>query len=113
MLGPVAILNSPVLTGWGVYSWTPLTVEEAKELIAKHGYESAVGHEATAAFLSRLLGVEIPMRRIRVAMGGDTEGEFLHAIVLRLRERLPEGKVLSEEEMAKVEYDLGYLEWGM
>jgi len=72
---------------------SPLTVEETRALLAE-GFESAVGHESTAAILSILLGVEVPPRRVAIKLGaGDT------LIVFQLLTRLPEGAVLSSEEV--------------
>jgi len=101
------ILNSPILTGWGEYSWEPLTLRKAQELARATELVSAVGHEGTASFLTGLLGVKVPVNRIRAQMPED--GQM--ALVLRLKERLPEGKVLSEEELQKVDYDLGLLSY--
>lgn len=56
-------------------------------------------------FLTRLLGLEVTMNRVAIAMQpGDT------ALVLRVKTRLPEGKVLSEEEFAAIPYELAWLE---
>jgi len=97
------VLNSPILTSFGFYSYKPLSLAEAIELL-KQGFVSAVGHEATASFLSQLTGVQIPVNRVQVKMQpGD------RAIVFQVLQRLPEGKVLSEEELKAVPYRLGLL----
>jgi len=58
---------------------------------------SAIGHAGTAAFLSTVLGIEVPARRVSVAMeSGD------QALVLPLNERLPEGELLTEAELAAI-----------
>jgi len=80
-----------------------ITPEEARELVKKNEFVSAVGHEATAEVLSRLLGVRVPFNRAAVYMQPGDEG--IHFV---LRTRLPEGKVLSEEELAKLDYWLVY-----
>lgn len=99
----VYILNSPVLTDWGRYDFEPATLSEVKALM-RNGYVSAVGHEATAMFLSKLTGSLIPVNRVPITMrSGDV------AIVFRVMTRLPEGRVLSEEEMQAIPYSLGIL----
>ncbi|RKX61510.1 MAG: hypothetical protein DRP29_00040 [Thermodesulfobacteriota bacterium] len=76
-----------------------ISAEEAKKLLEKEKFVSAIGHKTTAQFLSELLGMEIEMNRRTVFMEpGDK------AIHLFLKERLPEGKILSEEEMKSVKY---------
>ncbi|MEM3415153.1 MAG: DUF1874 domain-containing protein [Thermoproteota archaeon] len=60
---------------------------------------SAVGHEATAKLLSKLLGTEISCERKNIYMKpGDIGIHFF------LKQRLPEGKILSEEELQKLDY---------
>jgi len=60
---------------------------------------SAVGHESTAKLLSQLLGIEIPVNRIEIKI---EYGDKL--IVFQLLQRLPEGKVLSEEELRQLQF---------
>jgi len=76
-----------------------ISVKETKKLLEEEKFISAVGHEATARFLSQLLGIKIEANRKTIFMKpGDK------AIHLFLKERLPEGKILSEEEIKNVEY---------
>ena len=99
------IINSPVLSAYGRWRFEgPIDVATARSLL-ELGFESAVGHAASARFLSRRLGIEIPMNRARIAMDpGD------RALVLRLNARLPEGRLLSETEMDALPFELGLLE---
>jgi len=98
------ILNSPILTGWGKYEYKEISKECARRLLDDHNFVSAVGHEATAEVLSRILGVEVPANRIRIKMEpGDK------AIVFQLLRRLPEGKILSEGELEELPFRLGLL----
>lgn len=100
------ILNTPILTDYGVFSFDgPKTVDEIKAILAKsENVVSAVGHQSTANVLSQLLGQDIPMNRIQVSM---TPGD--KAIVFRLKTRLPEGAVLDEDQLRSLDYELGIL----
>jgi hypothetical protein len=73
-------------------------IEEIKELLAK-GFESAVGHESTAAFLTKLLGIEVKAERKQITIDTNTV-----LVVFQLLSRLPEGRVLTEEELRAVNY---------
>ena len=75
-----------------------LRVEEipAAEVAAllRNGFQSAIGHAATAQVLTTLLGVEVSVNRVAVTLQpGDT------LIVFQLQGRLEEGRVLSAEEV--------------
>ena len=75
---------------------TEIDIEQVKELLA-NGFTSAIGHEATAAMLSQLLGMQVPVNRIsiKVEYGDDI-------IVFQLLQRLPEGKILTVEELQQL-----------
>jgi hypothetical protein len=99
------LLNTPILTSYGEYKFSgPVDIEQAQALIA-NGFESAIGHEASAQFLSQLLNVKVEMKRIAIAMQpGD------NALILRIKSRLPEGKLLTQQEISDIPYELGWLE---
>jgi len=78
-----------------------IDIEKAREMLSEKEFISAIGHEATARLLSEMLGIEIPYNRIAVKM---REGDI--GIHFFLKTRLPEGKVLSKEELKKLDYDL-------
>lgn len=86
-------------TGSVVVSLRRISVEEARQLLYTNKWTSAVGHPGAATFLTRLLGVNIPMRRISVYMSSGDKG-----IHLFLKSRLPEGAILNEEEMTRLQF---------
>ena len=96
------ILNSPVLTGYGEYTYTQSNLDSAREFVAS-GAESAIGHASTAQVISTLLGVDVKQNRVRVSLQpGD------QALVFQLSARPPEGRVLNSQEIE----DIGY-SWGL
>jgi Domain of unknown function (DUF1874) len=98
------LLNAPLLTSYGRYSFHgPLSVERARE-IAAEGFTSAVGHQATAERISELLGLPVGMNRQAVRMAPGEE-----ALVFRLFSRLPEGVLLSLEALRATPHEFGLL----
>jgi hypothetical protein len=75
------------------------SIEEVRQLLSR-GFISAVGHQATADLLTSLLQVPVQFNRIAVkAAPGDV---LIHFV---LKERIPEGKILSLEELRQLQFD--------
>jgi len=97
LIAPVNFDEYPLIT----ITFRKVSIEEAKKVVSasQSQFVSAIGHEGTAKLLSRLLGVQIPTNRITVFMEpGDIGLHFF------LKQRLPEGKILTEDEVKKLDY---------
>jgi hypothetical protein len=75
-----------------------INVDEAKFLLAG-GFKSAVGHQSTAEVISKIFGVQIPAERKTVFFKKGDKG-----IHFFLKQRLPEGQILTQEELEKLDY---------
>ncbi|MEO0275031.1 MAG: DUF1874 domain-containing protein [candidate division WOR-3 bacterium] len=74
-------------------------INEAKGLLRDKEFTSCVGHESTAELVSSLLGIEVRANRIPITLEvGDT------LVVFQITSRLPEGKILSLEELKNLQY---------
>jgi hypothetical protein len=89
----LSMLSPSLLEGGVLIKASPISLGEVKALL-KEGFVSAVGHESTAKVLGRLLEVEVPFNRVQISVGeGDVIVSFQFLI------RLPEGKVLGNDEV--------------
>ena len=88
---PVVLLNAPVVTSEGVYRFEQISPEEARSLVHRQGFKSAIGPAPTALVLSELLNVDCPMNRVEFR---QQPGQV--AIVFRLARRLEEGRILVD-----------------
>jgi hypothetical protein len=99
----ITILNTSILTTFGQFQYTALTLDEAKGLV-EEGFTSAVGHSSTADILSELLEKEVKSNRIEYY---QEEGES--ALIFKLNGRVPEGVILDRAGMEKMGYQFGLL----
>jgi len=77
-----------------IHSFDPA---RAREWLMSGDFVSAVGHEGTAALLSALTGVHIPVERRQIILQPRDE-----ILVVQVLTRLPEGRVLSSDEMQQL-----------
>jgi hypothetical protein len=81
-----------------------LTINEVKNFLNNNIFTSIVGHESTASFLSKILNIEIPVNRIPIKLNPN---DLL--IVAILNVRLPEGKILTLEELEEYKKNLEFV----
>jgi hypothetical protein len=95
--GIVGLLNTSIMTTTGIYKLENLTLEEAYDLVHFGPVESAIGHSGTAQVMTELLGLQVDVNRIEFAQEVGQQ-----AIVFKLNKRLPEGKILTLEEIKEI-----------
>jgi len=89
----LSMIAPSLLEQGAIIKASPISLGEVKALL-KEGFVSAVGHESTARVLSVLLGTEVPFNRAQIAI---REGDVI--VSFQFMVRLPEGKVLGEDEV--------------
>lgn len=98
-MGRVYLLSSMIIPISFEYKSATVTIEEVSvegaRAILEGGFISAVGHEATARFLSRILSLDVKPNRETVYLHEGDE-----AIALQFRERI-QGMELGEEEVER------------
>lgn len=101
----LVLLNAPILTSFGTFEFISVTIEEAQKFIREaETVESAIGHAATAEFMTNLLDYKVETNRV----------EFFQtvrdvALIFCLKKRIGEGRVLDAEEIEKIGYEFGLL----
>ena len=90
----IAILSAAIQPVDGLQRRQTVSVEEAKALLHCTEIVSYVGHPATAQYIKLALGVDVETTRGQYA---PKVGDI--AIAVTAKERLPEGSILTLEEM--------------
>lgn len=101
----IALFNGVVVTTNGLYRVSDILPEDARALVFDCGFVSAIGHKATAEVMSAILGLQVPMNRIQYRQEVGQK-----AIVLKLNQRPPEGRVLDRQQMQEIGYSLKLIE---
>jgi hypothetical protein len=91
-------MNTSIIPNDGVFELKTIPENEAR-VWSEKPWVSAVGHPGTAAVIGSLLGCDVQSNRIQIKFSVEDE-----ALVFKLDCRLPEGKVLSEEELKDLPY---------
>lgn len=100
----LGLLNTSIITTTGTYKMVDLTLDQARDLATqnKDNLLSAIGHNATADVLTKLLGVDVAANRIIF-----TQDIGQKAIVLKMKGRLPDDvKDLTIDDMHNIGFDL-------
>jgi hypothetical protein len=85
----------------------PLTMKDVRKLLRTNPWISVVGHESTANLFTKILGIPVPcVRGSYVIAPGDKL-----IVGLLGNGRLPEGKVLTDEELKGIEIDWRLVRW--
>ena len=104
MIETVYLLNSAILTAYGNFKYKKMELQEVKEFLLGKNLISAIGNKSTARVISTLLKRECPVNRITY-----TQGRNETALIFKLNERVPEGKILSKKEIEEIGYHWGLL----
>lgn len=100
MQHPIAVLNTTTVTADGTFVVETITPDEARDLLAGVEFRSYVGHPDTAALLTALLGVDIPVCRDNLH---QQPGQI--ALVFKLNGR-PFGQEMDLADLERVGYTL-------
>jgi len=79
----------------------PSSQEEVKGIVQQFPFKSIIGHEGNAQLLSDLLGVKVPVNRETFTL----TSEVTLLVGMPSGGRLPEGRVLSKEELEVIQLD--------
>lgn len=100
----IALLNTAILTDFGEFSYQRLDLENAKRMIETHGYESFIGHQATADILGTILEIPVKVNRESYCQQGR-----MIALIFKLNARIDVPRELTVEEIESIGYTLGVL----
>lgn len=105
----LTLLNTSILTSYGEYSYQPISLEKARQIVRDHRangatVQSAIGHQSTADLLTMLLEAPVAVNRMEFKQTTDDA-----ALVFKPKQRIGEGKVLSREGLEAIGYEFGLL----
>lgn len=99
----ILLLNTTIATAYpGTFVLgPPITAEAARAFVGDCPIDSAIGHDSTAAAMTAILGQPVAVNRT-----AKVQAVGQHALVIKLRGRLPEGVILTMEQLDAIGYDL-------
>ena len=106
----LTFLNAPILTAPGEYKCEAITLTAARNLVQEfhnlgRTIQSAIGHASTAELMSTMLKYPVENNRINFI---QTPSDI--ALVFKLKQRAPEGVVLTRQQIEAIGYELGLLQ---
>ena len=102
----IYLTNTTIIPNDGTYSCETISLETIKTVIAEGvTFASAIGHQSTADILTELLGIPINVNRIAITREVDDI-----MIAFKLKQRPPEGKILTQEEIEEIGYEFKMIE---
>lgn len=102
----VVLMNSAVITKSGTYVAREITPDEAREMVRKSQelgeIISYVGYEQTAEYMSKTLGIDVPLNRGQVDL---QKGDIMIVCKLKYRVANPatKGAPVNEEDFEWME----------
>lgn len=98
----IYLMNDSVIPSGcnGIWSVTTQHISNVKAFLGRNDTVSAVGHESTAALMSRMLNRTVEVNRISVK---PEPGDIL--VCFKLKNRAPEGVILTEEQLEELGHE--------
>jgi len=100
----IYLTNSAFLSSKGNFEYSEIKLQDVKNKLKDDNFISAIGHQSSANILSGLLGLKIKYNRIEIIQNVGDE-----CIVFKLKGRLEEGKVYTEDEINQIGFEFGLL----
>jgi hypothetical protein len=97
--------NTTIITNDGTYQCESCSLETVKSIFKECEVVSAIGHESTSNVVSAIVGVPVIMNRINVSMAVDDV-----MVAFKLNQRVPEGVILTADEIEKIGYSFKIIE---
>ena len=96
-IGNAFSLNMLNVNGVTTLKVKELSNDEAISLLSNNEFNSVIGHASTAEYVTLLTGIQVSANRVSVTLKPEDK-----LLVIQLLGRLPEGVILTTEEVAKV-----------